>query len=71
MFTFEQTIRKVSETFIKDYRKIKPTKIFALDVFEHVPKEEIEKILNNFQKLNEPYLRYECLLKILILKKQH
>jgi len=43
------------KTFIKDYKKIKPTKIFALDVFEHIPIEEIEKIINNFKKQNEHF----------------
>ena len=33
-----------------DYTKIKPNKIFAMDVFEHVPKNEIRKILKNFKK---------------------
>lgn len=40
------------KTFIKDYQTIKPTKIFALDVFEHISKEELEKILASFKKLN-------------------
>lgn len=44
------------KTFIKDYRKIKPTKIFVLDVLEHIPSEEIEKILNNFKKLNNNFI---------------
>ena len=39
-------------TKIKDYTKIKPDKIFALDVFEHIPKEEIRRILRNFKKMN-------------------
>ncbi|MEK6872560.1 MAG: hypothetical protein AABW90_00930 [Nanoarchaeota archaeon] len=43
------------KTFIKDYRKIKPTKIFALDVFEHIPKNEIKKIINGFKKLNNKF----------------
>jgi SAM-dependent methyltransferase len=43
------------KTFIKDYKKIKPTKIFVLDVFEHVPKEEIKKIVDNFKKLNSKF----------------
>ncbi len=44
------------KTFIKDYKKIKPTKIFVLDVFEHIPVDEIEKILNSFKKLNNKFL---------------
>lgn len=43
------------KTFIKDYKKIKPTKIFALDVFEHIPKEEIKKIIESFKKLNNKF----------------
>ena len=40
------------KTFIKDYKKIKPTKIFVLDVFEHISLEEIGKIIKEFKKLN-------------------
>jgi len=43
------------KTFIKDYRKIKPTKIFCLDVFEHVPVEEIKEIINIFKKMNDSF----------------
>ena len=43
------------KTFIKDYMKIKPNKIFALDVFEHIPKKEIEKIVKNFKKLSNSF----------------
>lgn len=43
------------KTFIKDYKKIKPTQIFVLDVFEHIPLKEIKKILNNFKKLNNHF----------------
>lgn len=43
------------KTFIKDYREIKPTKIFALDVFEHIPIEEIKQIIENFKKLNNSF----------------
>jgi len=39
-------------TEIKDYKYLKPDKIFILDVFEHVPKEEIRNILRNFKKMN-------------------
>lgn len=42
------------KTFIKDYRKIKPTKIFVLDVFEHVSINEIKRIITNF-KLNRRF----------------
>jgi len=41
------------KTFIKDYREIKPDKIFVLDVFEHIPKEEIKKIVDNFKKMGK------------------
>ncbi len=43
------------KTFIKDYRKIKASKIFALDVFEHIPVNEIKKIINSFKKLNNKF----------------
>jgi|GEM_PF-1275447 len=39
-------------TEIKDYKKLKPDKIFVMDVFEHIPKEEIENIIKNFKKMN-------------------
>lgn len=41
---------KLSE--IDDYTKIKPDKIFALDVFEHISKTQIRKIIKNFKKMN-------------------
>ena len=44
-----------AKTFIKDYKKIKPTKIFALDVLEHIPINEIKKIIGNFKKLNNKF----------------
>lgn len=43
------------KTQIKDYRKLKPTKIFALDVFEHIPISETKKILGNFKKMNDNF----------------
>lgn len=46
------------KTFIKNYMKLKGknvSKIFALDVFEHIPKKEIQKIINNFKKLNNKF----------------
>ena len=43
------------KTFIKDYRTMKPTKIFCLDVFEHIPLEEIKKIMGNFKKMNDHF----------------
>ncbi|MEK6914112.1 MAG: methyltransferase domain-containing protein [Nanoarchaeota archaeon] len=41
------------KSFIKDYKKIKPTKIFALDVFEHIPIKEVKKIIKNFKKMGD------------------
>jgi cyclopropane fatty-acyl-phospholipid synthase-like methyltransferase len=41
-----------SQSDIKDYTKISPNKILALDVFEHIPKEQIEIIIKNFKKMN-------------------
>ncbi|MEK6913529.1 MAG: methyltransferase domain-containing protein [Nanoarchaeota archaeon] len=43
------------KTFIKDYRTMKPTKIFCLDVFEHISPEEIEEIIQNFKKVNSQF----------------
>ena len=40
---------------IKDYTKIKPKKIFVMDVFEHIPKEEIKKIIKAFKKMNPQF----------------
>ena len=42
-------------TDIKDYTKIKPNKIFLTDVFEHLSKEEIEKIIANFKRMNPDF----------------
>ncbi len=50
-----------NKTFIKDYRKIKPDKIFVLDVFEHIPPREIEKIVSEFKKMNR---RFELIVSI-------
>jgi len=49
------------KTFIEDYKKIKPTKIFGLDVFEHIPVEEIKKILEDFKRLNN---RFEIVVSV-------
>ncbi len=43
------------KTFIDDYMKLKPTKIFCLDVFEHIPPSEITKIINNFKKMSDNF----------------
>ena len=37
---------------LKDYTKIKLDKIFVMDVFEHIPKEEIVEIIKNFKKMS-------------------
>jgi SAM-dependent methyltransferase len=43
------------KTFIDDYRKLQPTKIFCLDVFEHIPIPEIKEIIENFKKMNNHF----------------
>jgi len=43
------------QTEIDDYTKIHPTKIFVLDVFEHLPEKEIKGILNNFKKMSSNF----------------
>lgn len=40
---------------VKDYTKIKPDKIFVIDVFEHIPKEEIKRSIQNFKKMNPDF----------------
>jgi hypothetical protein len=40
------------QTDIEDYTTIKPDKIFVIDVFEHIPLEEIKKIIKNFKTMN-------------------
>lgn len=40
---------------VKDYTKIRPAKIFAMDVWEHIPVEEIKKIIKNFKKMNPSF----------------
>tara|TARA_Y100000310_G_scaffold329947_1_gene400710 strand:- start:38409 stop:38960 length:552 start_codon:yes stop_codon:yes gene_type:complete len=37
---------------INDYTSIKPDKIFVIDVFEHISKEEIRRTIQNFKKMN-------------------
>jgi len=37
---------------VKDYRKVKPTKIFAISVLEHLDEEELRKTLDDFKKMN-------------------
>lgn len=41
------------KTFIKDYKKVRPTKIFVLDVFEHIPVKIIKEIIINFKKMGD------------------
>lgn len=43
------------KTFIKNYKSIKPTKIFCLDVFEHIPSSEIITIIKNFKEINKHF----------------
>ncbi|MFH1359021.1 MAG: methyltransferase domain-containing protein [archaeon] len=43
------------KTFIKDYKTIKPDKIFLLDVLEHISLSDIQEILDNFKGLNEHF----------------
>jgi 2-polyprenyl-3-methyl-5-hydroxy-6-metoxy-1,4-benzoquinol methylase len=43
------------KTFIKNYKKVKPDFIFILDVLEHIPATEIEKVINNLKKLNNGF----------------
>src|SRR3989338_46303 len=52
IFGYDQNPRK---TFVKDYKKIKPTKIFALDVFEHIPIKEVQKIVDSFKEINDKF----------------
>lgn len=40
------------QTEINDYTKIKPDKIFVIDVFEHISLETIKDIIKNFKKMN-------------------
>ena len=42
-------------TELKHYTSIRPTKIFAMDVLEHIPSEEIEQIFNNFKKMSTSF----------------
>ena len=38
---------------VEDYRKLKPSIVFALNVFEHLTKEEIEQTIKDFKKMNK------------------
>ncbi|MCX6746817.1 MAG: class I SAM-dependent methyltransferase [Candidatus Pacearchaeota archaeon] len=39
------------QTEIRDYRKMLPNKIFAIDVFEHIPQDELLDIIKNFKRM--------------------
>ncbi len=41
------------QTEIDDYRKLRPTKIWAVDVFEHISEEEIKRIIKDFKEMGE------------------
>jgi SAM-dependent methyltransferase len=41
------------KTFVKDYKAVKPTKIFVLDVFEHIPVKVIREIIKEFKKMGK------------------
>jgi len=43
------------KTFIDDYKEIPATKIFVLDVFEHIPEKEISRLIDEFKKLNKKF----------------
>jgi len=40
------------QTEVEDYRTLHPDKIFVIDVFEHIPLEEIKKIIKDFKKMS-------------------
>lgn len=42
-------------TDIDDYTKLKPTKIFVLDVFEHMSINEIKETIRNFKEMNSSF----------------
>ena len=44
-----------SQTDIEDYRKLSPSKIFAMDVFEHIPKEELKQVIRNFKLMSSKF----------------
>lgn len=43
------------KTFVQDYKTVKPTKIFCLDVFEHIPVPEIREIIENFKRMDSEF----------------
>lgn len=43
------------QTKIRDYSILKPNKIISVDVFEHIPKESILEIIDNFKKMNPKF----------------
>lgn len=40
---------------VEDYKTLKPTKIFVMDVFEHIPINEVNNILDNFIEMNNNF----------------
>jgi len=40
---------------VEDYRVLNPTKIFSLDVFEHIPKKDLKNIINDFKNMNNNF----------------
>ncbi len=45
-----------SDTEVDDYRNVKASKIFALDVLEHVPKDVVKDIVHEFHTMNPEVL---------------
>jgi len=43
------------KTFIKDYKTVKPDKIFLLDVLEHISLPDIQEILDSLKGLNDNF----------------
>jgi len=40
---------------VKDYKTLKPNKILSLDVLEHISKEDIRRIIQDFKKMNDNF----------------
>ena len=43
------------QTEVKDYTTVNPTIIFALDVLEHIEKNELRKTIQNFKKMSNNF----------------
>ena len=43
------------QTDVDNYTKLKPNKIFALDVFEHMTVDEIKEVIKNFKEMNPSF----------------